>query len=237
MIDALGDRMKKNYEDVTRFRLPRRTYSILRLDGRAFHTYTRALERPFDRGFMNDMQMTAISLCMQIPGTQFAYTQSDEISLLITDFASIHTEQWFSGNIQKIVSVAASIATERFNQYQSLRTPKPNGTATFDARIFTIPDRAEVANYFIWRQKDATRNSITMLAQCFFSHKELEGKSSNERQEMLWRSCGVNWNNSDNDFKRGQLIARELGGSRWVTVQTPIFTLCDWLSDNIPVYE
>lgn len=202
--DSLGDRMKDSYENRTRYALPRRTHTIIRLDGKAFHTYTRGLDRPCDAQFMYDMGTTALFLCKNIEGARLAYTQSDEISLLLTDFGTPKTQAWFDGNLQKIVSVSASMATARFNQLRE-------GTlAYFDSRAFTIPDPAEVRNYFIWRQKDATRNSISMAAQAHFSHKQLHGKSSGEMQDMLWSRHGVNWNNYDPKFKRGSLVSSKL---------------------------
>src|SRR5271168_5041143 len=114
--DALGDRMKR-YEGATRFSLPRRTYTIIRIDGRAFHTWTRGLAKPYDAHFMFLMDKTAEALCAAISGAQFAYVQSDEISVLAVDFLDINTEPWFDGNIQKWASVGASIASTEFNMY------------------------------------------------------------------------------------------------------------------------
>jgi tRNA(His) guanylyltransferase len=199
--DALGTRMKENYEFRARSALPRRTYTIIRLDGKAFHSYTRGLERPFDLEFMDDMAETAIYLCQEVQGCKLAYTQSDEISLVLTDFEGTTTQAWFDGDQQKIVSISASSATARFNQL------RPGKLARFDSRAFTIPDPTEVENYFIWRQKDATRNSVSMAAQAHFSHAELQGKSVNEMQEMLFTKHDINWNDYDPRFKRGSTIA------------------------------
>lgn len=117
----LGNRMKNSYEKRTKNFLPRRTYTIIRLDGKAFHTYTKGLKRPFDMGFINDMNETAKYLCENIQGCKFAYVQSDEISLLLTDFDKITTDAWYDGNIQKIVSVSASLATAFFNKLRIKR--------------------------------------------------------------------------------------------------------------------
>lgn len=108
---SLGDRMKKQYEDRSRIYLQRRTYTIIRIDGKAFHTYTQGLERPFDSKFCRDMDKTAEFLCRNIQGAQFAFVQSDEISILLTDFETIATEAWFDANLQKMCSVSASLAT------------------------------------------------------------------------------------------------------------------------------
>lgn len=214
MGDSLGDRMKSQYENRTRFSLPRRTYTIIRLDGRAFHSFCRNLERPFDYQFMRDMDATAVHLCEQLQGSAYAYVQSDEISILLTDFAKITTDAWFDGNVQKMVSVGASIATAYFN---SLRL----SMATFDARVFTIPDAIEVSNYFVWRQQDASRNSVQMVAQSLYSHKELHGKNVNEQQDLIHLK-GMNWNDYPVRAKRGGFVCYR--DQRWTVEDPPIFT-------------
>ena len=115
MKDSLGDRIKGHYENRFRHHLPRRSYTILRVDGKAFHTYTRGCERPFDFALMEDMDFTAKAMCEQIQGCKLAYVQSDEISLVLTDFDTLQTDAWFDGNIQKMVSISAAIATAEFN--------------------------------------------------------------------------------------------------------------------------
>ena len=254
MRDSLGDRMKAQYEDRYRFMLPRRTYTMVRVDGRAFHSYCRGLARPFDTVLMDHMNATAVRLCDSMQGACFAFVQSDEISVLLTDFEKPDTEAWFDGNLQKIVSIAASLATAEFNTHRD-RHGFPS-TATFDGRAFTIPDPVEVENYFIWRQQDATRNSISMAAQAHFSHARLQGIDSNRMQEMLFREKGINWNDYPVGFKRGRAVVREVytadvayvdkrsgeeriaenvTRSRWVAVDPPIFTQDrDWLRGRIP---
>lgn len=201
---ALGDRMK-GYEAVTRTILPRRTYTVLRLDGRAFHSYTRGCEKPFDYQLMQDMDGVMIALCEEISGVDLAYTQSDEISLLLSDFDSVHTEPWFGGVVQKMVSNAASIATAQLNMLRD------QGRALFDARVFTLPNSVEVANYFMWRQRDCVRNSISMAAQAVFSHKELQGLSANQLQEKLFTERGINWNDYPVGAKRGRMCLKTYG--------------------------
>lgn len=204
MHDSLGDRMKRQYEDRTRAMLPRRTYTILRADGKAFHTYTRGCQKPHDQRLTDLMDRAAIELCAEVQGALFAYVQSDEISVLMQDFADIKTEAWFDGNLQKIVSVAASIVTQQFNYHAEDVDMRP--VALFDCRAFTIPDPVEVENYFIWRQQDAVRNSIQGLAQAHFSHKQLQGLNVNELQEALFREKGINWNDVMTDQKRGRVV-------------------------------
>jgi tRNA(His) 5'-end guanylyltransferase len=246
---ALGDRMK-DYEAVQRTVLPRRTYTLLRLDGRAFHTYLRGADKPFDMQFIGDMAAVAEALCAEISGTVFAYTQSDEISLLVTDFASPQTQPWFGGVTAKMLSVSASLATAVLNERRL------GGRALFDARVFTLSDPVEVANYFLWRQRDAVRNSVSMAAQAHFSHKRLNGVDSNGMQELLWSEAGVNWNDYPDECKRGSISLRMTGPrpveyfdkrteklmqtvatrSWWETAPAPHFTLNadGWLAEVIP---
>ena len=221
--DSIGDRMKEFYENRTRILLPRRTYTIIRVDGKAFHSYTRGLVRPFDEKLVNDMDETACYMCKNIQGAKFAFVQSDEISILLTDFEGLTTDAWFDGNIQKMASISASLATAKFNEL------RPNKIALFDSRVFTIPSDIEVENYFIWRQQDTTRNSISSVAQSMFSHRELENKNTGQMQEMCFQK-GVNWNDFSAKLKRGRLIVKqnyEKDGatrSKWVSVEPPIFT-------------
>lgn len=241
MKDALGARMKERYELRARTALPRRTYTIIRLDGKAFHTYTKGLDKPYDVALMRHMAILATRLCEQIQGTAFAYQQSDEISLLLTDFAKNETEAWFDGQVQKMVSVSASIATAEFNH---LRRARGQELALFDSRVFTIPDPVEVMNYFIWRQQDATKNSITMLAQKYFSAKELQGKNGAERQEMLFDEFGVDWNKHPEEFKRGILIHPVLApgttsymDKRSGETKTVDFERRVWKADGAPIFR
>ena len=219
MKDDLGNRMKTQYEQRTRTFLPRRTYTIIRLDGKAFHTFTKGLKRPYDEIFMDMMDKTALALASEIQGFNLGYIQSDEISLLLTDFDKITTNAWFDGQVQKMVSVAASIATAKFNSLignsYTYRIKEPGkipvtfnrGLAFFDARVFTIPDPVEVENYFVWRQQDAVRNSISMHAQSLYSHKELHGKDRMDMHEMIHEK-GENWNDLPEGFKRGRTIKK-----------------------------
>lgn len=230
MSDNLGDRMKSQYENRTRFMLPRRTYTIIRLDGKAFHSYTKGLERPYDEKFMIDMDSTMCDLAANIQGCKFGYVQSDEISLVLTDFDTITTEAWFNGNVQKMASVSASMATAYFNKYRNLRSNN-NPIALFDSRVFTIPDPIEVHNYFVWRQQDAVRNSIQSAAQSLFSHKSLEGLNCFQLQEKMWVEAGINWNNYPASFKRGRCAHKM---TEWFTSAAPKFTEdIEWILDQI----
>jgi tRNA(His) guanylyltransferase len=224
--DALGNRMKNQYENRTRYQLPRRTYTILRLDGKAFHTLTRNMVRPFDLNFANALDQSAAVLCNEVMGAEFAYTQSDEISILMTDFAKETTESWFDGNIQKICSVSAAIVSTVFSTEDYIFRSNC-GTGVFDARVFTIPDPVEVENYFIWRQKDCVRNSIQMVAQSHYSHRQLHGKNAQALQDMIHEK-GDNWNDYPQAFKNGRLITHDLKNAsyqnHWMCMPASTFT-------------
>jgi len=231
MTDSLGDRMKGYYENITRIMLPRRTYTIIRIDGKSFHTFTKQFRRPFDDRLINMMDLTAAELCSEIQGVKFAYVQSDEISLLLTDFDTLQTDAWYGNNLQKICSVSASIATRIFNKVYIRDNPYMDSIdkipwAEFDSRVFQIPHDLEVMNYFIWRQQDCTRNSISAVAQSLYSDKELHGKSSAEKQEMIFQK-GINWDTYPIPYKRGRVIRKEPVGERsgWIRdMSIPIFT-------------
>lgn len=228
---SIGTRMRE-YEHVTRTYLPRRIPAIIRVDGKAFHSFTKGLEKPFDNFFRNVMQLTMQYMCENIQGCMFGYTQSDEISLLLTDYETIATDAWFDYNIQKMCSVAASMATLAFNRFWVEKfqmwiddldeeawsagtsymvdiIQSKMFTAMFDARVFSIP-KDEVCNYFIWRQQDATRNSIATVGQTYFGQKDLNGRSQNEIQEMLWQQHGINWNAYPIAYRRGACCSKVL---------------------------
>jgi len=250
---ALGDRMK-GYEAATRMLLPRRTYALVRVDGKAFHTFLRHADKPFDDAVMLAMDHVAQALCQEMSGAVFAFTQSDECSVLLADFESTGTQPWFGGVVQKIASIAASTATVAFNRRYGI--DYDDAYATFDARVFTIPDVVEVANYFLWRQRDCVRNSISMAAQAKFSHKQLHGVSSGAMQEMLWSQHGINWNDYPAGAKRGRVCVRHTEEqdvtwtdkrtqevattralrSRWASEAAPHFTAepGGWLASMIP---
>lgn len=230
--DSLGDRMKENYENRAKTYLVRRMPVIIRLDGKAFHTFTKGLQKPYDEIFHNTMNATMKYLCENIQGCKLGYTQSDEITLLLTDYDTLDTDAWFDYSVQKMCSVSASMATMAFNKFFASNVAKEskriyteylndndasyiealekslNKGAMFDARCFNIPEE-EVTNCLIWRQQDATRNAIQMLGQCNFPHKELQGKSCNDIQDMLMLQKGINFNDMPTEFKRGVCCIKE----------------------------
>lgn len=267
---TLGDRMKNNYENISRYYLTRRMPVIIRIDGKAFHTFTRGFKKPFDDILVSTMQDTMKYLCENIQGCVLGYTQSDEISLVLTDYAELTTDAWFGNNLQKMCSVSASMATLAFNKFFSGRVQefmydccdefgddvlpekqndyelahnvyfKKFNAAMFDSRVFTIP-KEEVCNYLIWRQQDATRNSIQSVGQANFSQKELHGKSCNNIQDMLMLQKSINWNDYSTTLKRGSCCIKVDDG---LTEYDETGNICGytqrskWIIDNeIPIFS
>lgn len=262
---SLGDRMKNNYENISRYYLTRRTPVIIRIDGKAFHTFTRGFKKPFDDILVKSMQETMKCLCENIQGCVLGYTQSDEISLVLTDYTELTTDAWFGNNLQKMCSVSASMATLAFNkafndnivkyidgrldagrgitddltEYTKILINARNKGAMFDSRAFSIP-KEEVCNYFIFRQQDATRNSIQSVGQANFSDKELHKKSTKDIQDMLMTQKGINWNDYATTLKRGSCCIKvddslteydEVGNIRGYTQRNK------WVIDNkIPIF-
>lgn len=240
--DELGKRMKLFYEEISKTRLMRRVPVAIRIDGKAFHTFTKGFQKPFDEVLIKSMQDTMKYLCENIQGCVLGYTQSDEITLILVDYKKLTSSAWFDYEVQKVCSIAASMATIAFNKYFSENINSEycvfddelldNGDfnpnykneylidlyamhvkasykgAMFDARCFNIP-KEEVANLIYWRQLDATRNSIQMVGQANFSHKELQNKSCNQIQDMLMTQKGVNWNDLPSYQKRGSCCIKE----------------------------
>lgn len=202
----IGKRMKENYENRSKTFLTRRTPAILRIDGKAFHTYTRDLPKPFDDSLIRTISATMEYLCRNIQGAKLGYSQSDEISILITDYDNLETNAWFDYNTQKMSSVAASMATAYFNSLFH-----KDEFALFDARVFNIP-KEEIVNYFIWRQKDWERNSLNMFARSFYSHRELMNKKREDIHEMLYQK-EQNWSYLSDVQKNGTTFIKE--GDDW----------------------
>ena len=226
----LANRMKE-YEKRNQYYLQKRTPVAIRVDGRSFHTFTNGFQRPFDDMLIKTMQETAKYMCENIQGAKFAYVQSDEITIILTDYDTLETDCWFNYRTDKLCSIAASMATMIFNKifkekvenfieeggafslaqlnYNQMKMEPYlkaiEKGAMFDARCFNIP-KEEVTNLIYWRQLDATRNSIQMVGQANFSHKELQNKSCNDIQDMLHEQKGINWNDYPTVCKRGTAI-------------------------------
>lgn len=239
--DELGKRMKTFYEEIPKTRLMRRVPVAIRIDGKAFHTFTKGFQKPFDEVLIKSMQDTMKYLCENIQGCVLGYTQSDEITLILVDYKKFTSSAWFDYEVQKVCSIAASMATIAFNKYFSeninseycvfddelldgdfnpnykneylidLYTTHIKASykgAMFDARCFNIP-KEEVTNLIYWRQLDATRNSIQMVGQANFSHKELQNKSCDQIQDMLMTQKGTNWNDIPSYQKHGSCCIKE----------------------------
>ena len=224
--DELGRRMKEYYEQVPKTRLVRRMPVAIRLDGKAFHTFTRGFQKPFDDILIKTMQETMLYLCENIQGCIFGYTQSDEITLILQDYKKLDTAAWFDYEVQKMCSISASMATLVFNQkfkenvnsffagkvadrYHSVMCLARDKGAMFDSRVFNIP-KEEVTNLIYWRQLDATRNSIQMVGQANFSSKQLHKKSCSDIQDMLVNEKGINWNDFPTYLKRGTACVKDV---------------------------
>ena len=221
--DSLGDRMK-GYEDLYRIKLMKRVPIIIRIDGKAFHTYLKDAKKPFDVRVTYAMCQAAQAIIREIGGTaRLAYTQSDECSVVINNALDINTSAWFDNNLQKMVSVAASVFTTRFNKIYG-KLGNNLEYANFDARAFVLPDLSELVNYLVWRQQDATRNSIRMYASTMFSHKELDGVSNDKVQEMMFQKSGFNWNDAPTWTKRGIVMTKDTFLEMAGPPEIPIFT-------------
>ena len=232
--DTLDDRMKNAYENRYRMYLPDRIPVIIRLDGKAFHSFTRGLKKPFDALFIKTMQDTMEYLCSNIQGCKFGYVESDEISLCLWNWSKNESDAWFGNNLQKMVSISASMAGVAFNRYwnrnvaeylcaeycsncditeeeDKYRTTIKNKAEilmpVFDSRVFIIPAE-EVHNYFVWRQNDCMRNSIQGLAQSLYSEREIHRINTSKLQNKMFSEKGVNWNDYTTVEKRGTCAYR-----------------------------
>lgn len=218
---SLGDRMKA-YEKCYDFVFPRRTHLIIRLDGKAFHTWTRGLNKPYDPLLWDIFCRTVLGMCKEMQNVKFVYFQSDEISIYMNDFGSLHTEPWFGNELQKIVSVSASICTAIFNDaFRSIESLQYKPHAFFDSRAFVLPEQAEVFNYFYWRFRDCMRNSILSAGQYYFSQKQLHGKNTSQVQEMLFTEHGVNWSQDFPDWNRNGTLCFYQPEDGWVIMPCP----------------
>lgn len=218
----LGIRMK-TYEAVPKTKLIRRMPVIIRVDGKAFHTLTRNMDKPYDLKFESVMDDAAGRTLLNIQNCKFAYIQSDEVSFLMTDYNTLQTDPWFGNDLQKIVSISAATMSVYFNFAFAEIFFMDVPFAVFDSRAFNL-SKEEVCNYFIWRQQDATRNSIQSLAQAHFSHKQLQNLNTNKLQDKLMLEKGINWNDLPIKQKRGRCVLRGIGNSYKIDYDIPIFT-------------
>lgn len=247
----LGDRMKE-YENLTRFKLSKEYPMIIRIDGNAFHTFTKGMNKPFDRKLRNALEHVAKYLVENIPGAQLAYHQSDEISILVTNYQLSNREPWFDNNINKIVSITASMATLSFNDVFRNTIIKENGNiitlkkgALFDSRVFILP-KEEVVNYFIWRQQDAIKNSISMVAQSLFSHKSLQSLTGLEMVSKMLEDKSIVYDEAYSVIERRGSVTHRLEPVEYEktitmkdgTKKTIKYIRSSWgIDDNIPIFK
>lgn len=197
----------KNYEKISDYYLNTDIPIVARIDGKAFHTFTKRLERPYCKS-LHDLMVDTTCFLIEMSSALCGYTQSDEISLIFQKPLPT-SELFFNGRIAKLDSILASFTTAYFNH--NLVDPLKihvTGFGFFDCRVFNVPNDVEALNYLVWRQRDATRNSIQMAGQAKFSHKQLENKNTNNIQEMLWQQHKINWNDYPEFFKRGSLCKK-----------------------------
>jgi len=206
MKDDLGNRIKI-YENIE---INRRLLPLLpivcRLDGKAFHNFTKDLKRPYDPVLSEVMILTTAYL-VQETNANIGYTQSDEISLTWHN-DRFDKQLFFDGKIQKMVSVLSSLTTGYFNKILT-KYIKKEELGFFDCRVFNVPNVEEGANVLLWRERDATKNSISMAAGTYYDHMDLMNKNSSQKQEMLFHK-GINWHNYPTFFKRGTFIQRKI---------------------------
>ena len=236
----LDERMKK-YEYITRQYLMCRTPVIVRIDGKAFHTFTRGMKKPFDHIFMESMQDTMKYLCENVQGCVLGYTQSDEISLLLVDYENLESCAWFDNNLSKIISITSSMTSLYFNQqfglnlmdykihqdknsrdvkYENTLYNNLSSLPIFDSRAFNL-QKEEVNNYFVWRQQDAIKNAIQMIGRAYFTHKELENKNGKDIIDML-DTLHINYHSFSTCEKRGTCCIKTDKG--WeLDTEIPIF--------------
>ena len=223
----IAKRMKE-YESISKTKLIKRCPVICRIDGKAHHNFTRGFTKPFDEVYIKSMQETAKYLCENIQGVVLSYQQSDEITLVMVDYKELNTSPYFDYEVQKLCSIIASMATMAFNKFFIMNTSYIRASvsrfdnadclgsvyekavqkgAMFDCRCFNLP-KEEVTNNLYWRQLDCSRNSIQMVGQANFSHKELQNKTCNMIQDMLMTQKGINWNDLPTYQKRGSCVVR-----------------------------
>lgn len=224
--DDLGDRMKE-YESCNRLTLPDNLPVVVRIDGNKFSTWTRGFEKPFDIRFINIMNEVAKFTIEKMQNARFAFVQSDEISFIMYK-KNFRAQPWFGNGVQKMASIASSIATAKLNSMECCK----DRPAWFDGRCFVLP-RNEVKNYCLWRQRDWERNSIQMLARSMYSQKQLQNKNISDLNEMIFQK-GQNWNDLPTYLKRGRCIVRV---DEEFTTNGNKFTRSVWKVDNdIPIF-
>ena len=205
--DNFGDRMKMYENQTCGIRLIPRIPVIARLDGKGFSKFTKGLKRPYDER-LSKLMVETVKYLVKETNANCGYTQSDEITLMwYTD--KIDASIYFDGRLFKMLTDLSAMASVFFNRKLGEYLPeKADKMPRFDARVYNVPTLDEAVNSFLWREQDATKNSISMAAQHYYSHSELMGKNGSDKQEMLFQK-GVNWNDYPTFFKRGTYVQRK----------------------------
>jgi tRNA(His) guanylyltransferase len=213
--DDFGDRMKR-FEKMGDTRLFKTLPIMARLDGKCFHNFTKGLIKPFDLE-LNALMAETTRLLVEDTNARVGYTQSDEITLIFYS-DSWKSEIFMGGKSSKIISLLAAKVSVTFNKLLKSYLPsKADEMPLFDCRVWNVPNQVEAVNALIWREKDAVRNSIQMLGQSEFSHNELQGKSCNEIQDMLWKQKNINWNDLPAKLKRGTYVQSVRTSTKYTT--------------------
>jgi tRNA(His) 5'-end guanylyltransferase len=239
----LGDRMK-NYEKAYDVYMPSRLPVIVRIDGKGFSKFTKSIKakKPFDEFFSNTMSIALKAAAEKIEGCVFGYTQSDEMTFVIKNDQSLESTPWFGNRTQKITSVVSSLVTAHFNKRMISWYEGNVPLAYFDARTFVVPSWQEAINCLVWRQNDATKNSIS--SACYYdiaekigkktARKKMHGLNQKQQQELLFQETGLNWNNYKTKFKRGIGVYRV---SKEITLNGETFIRNSWqIDEELPIF-
>lgn len=220
------------YRSLTDYKLLPNSYVIVTMDGRSFsHLIKNKFQKPFDDNFIRMMNETAQYVCKNVQGAKFAYVQSDEISIVLTDFDTPTTETFFNNRLCKLQSIIASLTTSKFNQLMTAykldkmvdeygNSPKLSGNEVarliknmqeyqFDCKCWNVPSLNDVYAWFLYRQIDCIKNSKQQTAQAYFPHTELQNKNTDEQIALLLEKKGVDWNLFGTEKKYGRFIWKE----------------------------
>lgn len=210
------------YRGLSDYKLMPNSYVLVMLDGRSFsHLVKNKFQKPFDDDFIQMMNETATYVCKNVQGCKFAYVQSDEISLVLTDFDTPTTDAFFGNRLCKMQSIIASLATAKFNQLM-IKHRMENGMGInpgdvidntplcqFDCKCWNVPSFNDVFAWFLYRQIDCVKNSKQQTAQTYLPHNTLVGKNTDQQIELLKNEKGIDWNSFTDNKKYGRFIWKE----------------------------
>lgn len=220
----LKDRMLY-YRSLTDYKVMPNCYTLVMLDGRSFSKMVKKkFELPFDDNFIDMMNETAKYICKKIQGALFAYVQSDEISILLSDKG----DTFFGGRLNKMQSIIASMAASKFNQLMMLYNLKngiePNDPmkivenaklVDFDCKVWNVPTFNDAIAWFIYRQIDCIRNSKQQAAQTYLSFAQLLNQDTDKQITLLKVNKGIDWETEYDDGKKyGRFIYKEIAPVR-----------------------